>query len=272
MSRLALKAETAVKATNTIPSKSSLLKDAKSLARKIFKETGKADEFARSLLDVCARARGNNFLIVHNPGGWGHARLQECLEWEKDIVAGVADVIRNMDYTVLVTQYFRSGYGWQEEVADFRELLRFFPNKSAKMAAWLRFIIDHVDNIKIILVGVSQGAAFGNAVMQSLGANCPVYSIELGFPFLYKSRRAHGAKTLEIDNNGEQTDKLVEGTIFDAMGIFLAAPFKWLWYRMEGNHVSFPHCVNTPGHAYDWGNAYIRNLVKRFLETNFAVR
>jgi len=198
--------------------------------------------------------------------------METCLDWEKGIVHGVASVIGEMGYSFLITQYFRSGFGFREEAADFREQLRFFANKAGKMAAWLRFVIEHTGKITVILVGVSQGAAFGNAVMQRLGEGDPVYSIELGFPIIYKSRRRINKRTLVIDSNGEQPDKLVRGSLWDGIGIFAAAPFKWIGHRLRGEKVSLPHCVNTPGHAYDWRNPFIQKRVRGFLEANFAVR
>lgn len=270
MTKLSLKSETAGSVADNVLADLTLREDAHRLAGEIFKSEERADEFAGQLINVCIGARGKDYLIVHNPGGWGHARTEDCLEWEKGIVAGVTAVLQKKGYSCLVTQYFRSGYGWREEIGDLKEQLRFFSNKSDKMAAWLKFITAHIDNIKAILIGVSQGAAFGNAVMQRLGGHYPVYSIELGFPSLYKARRVNGERTLAIDDNGDQQDKLVQGTILDAAGILMAAPFKWLKHRMQGNRISLPHCVSTPGHEYDWGNPAIAGRIRVFLETNFA--
>jgi len=241
-------------------------------AREIVRNPKQAEELSEQLIDACREVRGKDFLIVHDPGGWGHARMETCLEWEKGIVNGVAAAIGQMGYSYLVTQYFRSGFGWRDVFEDSREQLSFFSHKAEKMAAWLRFIVAHVENVNVILVGVSQGAAFGNAVMQRLDEGAPVYSIELGFPFVYRSRRKITKRTLAIDDNGEQPDKLVVGSLWDGMGIFAAAPFKWIGHHLRGEKVSLPHCVNTPGHAYDWGNPFIENRIRGFLKRNFTVR
>ena len=246
--------------------------EAYTFTRDIFKGRKQADEFVGRLVEVCSQAEGKDFLIVHNPGGWGRARMETCLEWEKGLVNGIASVIGEMGYSFLITQYFRSGFGCKEEAIDLLEQLRFFSDKAGKMAAWLKFIIRHTDNLTIILMGVSQGAAFGNAVMQRLDEGDPVYSIELGFPFAYKTRRRTKKGILAVDSNGEQPDKLVEGSLWDGMAIFAAAPFKWLGHRLRGEKVSLSHCVNTPGHEYDWSNPFIQSRIRGFLEANFAVR
>jgi hypothetical protein len=261
---------TTVQRGNNILTDTALREEAYLAAAGVFKGQGKVEEFARQLIDVCSRAKGKDFLIVHNPGGWGHARMHECLEWERGLVIGVTEVLRKLGYSYLVTQYFRSGRGWGEEIGDLMEQFRFFYSKANTLAVWLRFIVTHVANTKVILVGVSQGAAFGNAAMQRLDATYPVYSIELGFPFLYRSRRQNTERTLAIDTGGLKGDKFVNGTLLYAVGVLFAAPFKWLLYRIQGKKVLLSHCVRAPGHEYEWGNLLVGGKIKDFLEANFG--
>jgi len=247
-----------------------LQEDAYRLAREIFKSEEIASNFANHLLDVCIKAEGKYFLVVHNPGGWGHARLDQCLEWERGIVAGVKVMMEEMGNSFLLAQYFRSGEGWWEKMRDLREQFRFFSSKANVMAAWLRFIITHVKGIKVILIGISQGAAFGSAVVQRLGEHFPVYSIEFGFPFQYKSWRVITERTLAVEGNGVRPDVLVQGNMWVGARILMAAPFKWMWYRLRGKPVAFAHCVSAPGHVYDWSNPEIEGRIRIFLETNFG--
>jgi len=247
-----------------------LREDAYRVGREIFKSEEAAGEFAGQVIDVCTEVHGKDFLIVHNPGGWGHARLEQCLEWERGIVGGVKTAMEEMGYSFLLTQYFRSDKGWLEEMRDLREQFRFFSSKADVMAAWLRFIITHVDGIKVILIGVSQGAAFGNSVVQRLGGHYPVYSIELGFPFQYKSWRVITERTLAVEDNGVRPDVLAQGNIWVGARILMAAPFKWLWYYLRGKPVKFAHCVTAPGHEYDWSNPGIQRRIRDFLEANLA--
>jgi len=249
-----------------------LREEAYRLASQLFGSEEAGTDFANQVLDVCARARGKDFLIVHNPGGWGNARLEQCLAWERSIVAGIKGVIEEMGYSLLLTQYFRSGRGWGEQMRDMREQFRFFAPKARVMAGWLRFILTHVNDIKVILVGVSQGAAFGSSVMRQLGGLYPVYSIELGFPFQYKSWRVITGRTLAIDSNGVRPDVLAQGNLRVGAGIIMAAPFKWMWYRFRGKRVSLAHCFNAPGHEYDWDNPEIQKPIRDFLKTYFGAK
>jgi len=249
-----------------------LREEAYRLAQQFFGSQEAGSEFVNQLVDVCARARGKDFLIVHNPGGWGHARLDQCLEWERGIVTGIKATIEEMGHSALLTQYFRSGTGWWEQMRDLREQFRFFASKASLMAAWLQFIMTRINNIKVILVGISQGAGFSSAVMQQLGGCYPVYSIELGFPFQYKSWRVITERTLVVESNGVKPDVLVQGNLWVGARILMAAPFKWMWYRLRGKQVAFAHCVNAPGHEYDWTNGDIERRIKGFLKSNFGTK
>jgi pimeloyl-ACP methyl ester carboxylesterase len=177
-----------------------------------------------------------------------------------------------MGYSLLLTQYFRSGRGWREQMRDLGEQFRFFAPKARIMADWLRFIITHVNDIRVILVGVSQGAAFGSSVMRQLDVLYPVYSIELGFPFQYRSWRIISGRTLAIDSNGVRPDVLAQGNLRVGAGILISAPFKWMWHRLRGRRVPFAHCVNAPGHEYDWDNPGIQKPIRDFLETRFGAK
>ena len=115
-----------------------LREEAYRLAGRLFGTEEAGVDFANQLLDVCVKARGKDFLVVHNPGGWGHAGLNQCLEWERSIVNGIKTAIEEMGYNLSLTQYFRSGIGWKEQMRDLKEQFHFFASKADVMAAWLR--------------------------------------------------------------------------------------------------------------------------------------
>ncbi|UCH50377.1 MAG: hypothetical protein JSV54_04940, partial [Chloroflexota bacterium] len=207
-----------------------LREEVDNLAQQLFGNKEAASDFADQLMDICTRAIDKEFLVVHNPGGWGHARLDQCLEWERGIVYGVKGAIEEMGHSLLLTQYFRSGTGCWDKMRDLVEQFGFFSGKANVMEAWLQFIMAHINNIKVILVGISQGAAFSSAVMMQLGGRYPVYSIELGFPFMYKSRRVVTERTLVVGGSGLGYDALAQGNLWVGAGILIAAPFKWIWY------------------------------------------
>jgi pimeloyl-ACP methyl ester carboxylesterase len=248
---------------------SALQEEAHHLACQLFEDKAEmVSSFTNRLLDICDRAQGKDFLLVYNPGGWGSRALEHCLQWEKNIVAGVSATLERLGYTPLMVQHFRSGTSWQERIRDVREQFRFFASKARIMAAEVEFITQHVDNLRVILIGASQGAAFVNAVMQQLARLHQVYSIELGMFFPHLSRRVIGERTLSLDWNGIVPDAAVRRDMIVGLRAYMAAPFKWLWYRLKGKPVKFVNCVDVRGHNYDWGYPYVQRRIVGFLEIN----
>jgi len=140
------------------------------------------------------------------------------------------------------------------------------------MAAELKFIIQHLSHLKVVMIGVSQGAGFGNTVMLEVDEYSRVYSIEVGTPFFYRSRRVVTERTLVVDGNGLMPDALMEWDIITIVKAYFAAPFRWIKYRLEGRPVKFSRCINVPGHDYNWDYPEVRQQVRDFLEINFGTK
>ncbi len=250
-----------------------LREEAGDLACQLFEDAaGMVTGFTNRLLDICSRARGKDFLLIYNSGGWGSSTWEHCAQWERSIVTGVSATIERLGYTWLLIQYFRSGTSWRGRLRDVGEQFHFFANRARITAAEVEFITRHIDNLKVVLMGVSQGAAFTNAVMQQLGKLDRVYSIELGMFFPHLSRRVLTERTLALDWNGLVPDAAVRRDLLAGARAYLAAPFRWLAHLLKGRPVKFGHCVNVRGHNYDWGYPYVRRRVTGFLETNFGHR
>jgi hypothetical protein len=245
--------------------------EAQEVARQLF---GNCEEkvvaFTGRVIDTCARARGNDFLLIHNPGGWGNRVFEQCLDWERSLVNGVSATIEKMGYKQLMVQHLRSGMGWGEWLRDARDQLRFFASKAKIMAAELELITRHLDNLKVILIGVSQGAAFANAVMRQLDGHHQVYSIELGMFFFHLSRRVVTERTLSMDSNGSEPDAAVRRDMLPVFRAYAAAPVRWAGLLLKGRPVRFTYCVNVRGHNYDWDYPEVQKQVTDFLKAKFG--
>ncbi len=257
-----------------------LEKEAGQLAQQLFgDDIKKCARFTNRLLDICTKAQGKNLILIHNPGGWGDTPLEQCLKWERSIVEGISTTIENLGYSWLLIQYFRSDNSWWSHMQDMREQFRFSSTgKSAKarvMSAELKFIVQHINNIKIILIGVSQGAGFSNTVIQQLGELRQIYSVELGTFFPYMRRRVITERTLAIDSNGVVPDPVVQWcnrNLRAGFKAYITAPFRWLKYRMQGKPEKFTYCINVPGHDYNWEYPTIRQKITDFLEINLGTK
>ena len=153
---------------------------------------------------------------------------------------------------------------------DIGEQTHFFISKAKIMAAELEFVTRHFGNLQVIMIGVSQGAAFSNAVSQHLNGLNRIASIELGTPSPYKSRRVISERTLALDSNGLMPDALMEWDMPTIMKTFFGAPFRWLKYRLQGKRVKFTYCINLPGHDYNWDYPEVRGKIENFLKTTFG--
>ena len=247
------------------------------LAKQLFgSDIKKCASFNNRLLDICTRARGKDFLLIHNPGGFGGTPLEHLLKWERSIVDGVSTTIEQLGYSWLLTQYFRNGSSWWSHMWNMKEEARFFlKGKSSKvgvMAAEIEFIAQHIDNLKVILIGASQGAAFSNAVMRQLGEFDQVYSIELGLFFPHMPRRVVTERTLAIDSNGVVPDPMAHRNLRAGFKAYITAPFRWIKYRLQGKPEKFTYCINTPGHDYNWEYPEVHQRIIEFLETNFGTK
>ncbi len=247
------------------------------LAQQLFgDDTKKCASFTNRLWDIYTRSKGKDLLLIHNSGGWGSTYLKDCLEWERSIVEGVSAIIEQLGYSPSLIQYFRSGRSKWEHVLSVKKEVRFLLRgryfETEIMAAELEFLAQHLSNLEVILIGASQGAAFGNAVMQQLDDANQVYSIELGLFFPHLSRRVVTERTLSIDNNGLMPDSMVQRDLWAGFKTYMIAPFRWVKYRLQGNPQKFTHCVNCPGHEYSWEHPKVQQQIRDFLTTNFGTK
>jgi hypothetical protein len=232
-------------------------------------------EFVRRVTDTLARAREKEFLVIHNPGGWGNTRLDLCLDWERSIVNGVCSTLDEMGHSWVLTQYFRSGDSFWRHMLDIKKEAVFFLKgrsfKARVMAAELRFLTEHLPDLTILLLGASQGAAFANTVMRELGGASPkVYSIELGIFFPHMSRRVLTERTLAIDSNGMMPDPMAHRDLWAGSRAYAKAFFRWFWYRLKGRPTRFTNCINVPGHEYSWEYPEVHRRIEAFLKANFG--
>ncbi len=253
----------------------SLREEANLLSQRLFGEnTKKRAALTNRLLDICTRVGDKDILMIHNPGGWGSAPLEDLLGWERSIIDGIAATIERLGYSHLLVQHFRGGSNWWAHMRNTREETYFlFKGQSRKvneMAAEVRFITQHVNDIKILLIGVSQGAAFSNAVMRQIGELRQVYSIELGIFFPHMPRRVITKRTLAIDDNGQMPDPIAHGNLVVSFKAFITAPYRWLKYQLHGQPKRFTYCINAPGHDYNWTYPLVHQRIEEFLKINFG--
>jgi len=248
-----------------------LWEEALRLGRQLFgKDTAKTSRFAEQLMAIYQDAQDKDFLLIHNPGGWGNSSLDNCLNWERSVVTGVSATLEKLGYRLSFSQHFRGGAGWRNHLRDIRDYIRFFTVKRRVLAAEVEFLTRHLEHLRVILIGVSQGAGFSNAVMQRLDQLKSVYSIELGVFFYHRPRRVITERTLAIDHNGLARDAVIEGDILTMLMTLPAALCRWIGYRLKGQPVRFSRCIKLVGHDYCWEYPRVGQQIGDFLKAHFG--
>lgn len=247
------------------------------LAQKLFKGSRKKkEEFTAVLKNMYTKATGKDFLVIHSPGGWGNTQWDDLLEWEKSIVTGVTATLENLGYSYSMVQYFRSGDGWARHMKDILKEMQFFFTGASRraeiMAEGLKLIASNFKELKIILVGASQGAAFNNVAMQKIGHQQRIYSIELGTFFPHMPRRFLTERTLAIDSNGTMRDPMCHRNLWAGTKSYMAAFYRWTKGQIQRRPIKFTHCINTPGHEYNWEYPAVHKSIEEFLGGRFGKR
>jgi hypothetical protein len=247
------------------------------LAQRLFNNHHqKAEQLISRLQAMYTQASAKDFLVIHSPGGWGNTQWDGLLEWEKSIVTGVTDTLQKLGYSNVVVQYFRSGDGLLRHMKDIVKEAQFFLTgaspRAEAMSEELKLVVRHLKGLKVILVGASQGAAFNNAAMQILGNQERIYSIELGTFFPHMSRRTLTDRTLAIDGNGLMRDPMCNRDLWAGTKSYFSAFYRWMKYRIQGKPMKFTHCINTPGHEYQWEFPAVHTNITEFLTAKFGMR
>ena len=242
--------------------------------RLLGRENGKRSEFIGRVTDTYTKAREKEFLLIHNPGGWGNTVFEMCLDWERSIVTGIANTMDELNHSWVLVQHFRSGNSFWHHMRDVRKEARFFLRsrslQAEMLAEELRLLTKRLPDLSVILIGASQGAAFGNVVMRELGENNRVFSIELGIFFPHMSHRVVTDRTLAIDSNGLMPDPMANRNLKAGFKAYTLAFLRWFRHKIQGKPVKFTNCINVPGHEYRWEYSAVQDKIKEFLKANFG--
>ncbi len=256
-----------------------LTAEIKILAEKLYPLSKSKNEMARQVLaDYYLKALTAEILVVHRPGGWGNTSWDGVQDWEKSIVTGVTSSLERFGYNIAMVQYFRSGDGIWRHIRDLPRQMRFFitgsNHKADAMKEKLTFILRKLPDLRIVLVGASQGAAFNNAVMIRIpeAVKDRIYSLELGTFFPYMKHRQLSSQNLAIDSNGLMPDPMCQRNLRAGFKAYFSAFYRWFRHKLRGENVKFTNCINTPGHEYKWEYEAVNVPIVNFLSEKLGVK
>jgi hypothetical protein len=232
---------------------------------------GQCQEFVNMLINSYLESVNKDFIIIHNPEGWGFYSLEEADEDDqaKSLVDGITSTLESWNYSCVVLTFPRTQPGLSGMVGEINNTLSYFAREAEILAAGVEFLTQQLPETDIILVGISQGAAFGNEVMKLLPDTPQVYGIEAGLPFAYEPFCTE--RNFIINYNGTVPDALAQGDFWGLSAAYLSSPFKWLYSKIQGEETKrFGDYIQIPGHDYRWTYPRVSSQITDFLADKFA--
>jgi hypothetical protein len=204
-----------------------------------------SDFFAQELKKA---GESSDVIIIFNSGGFGTVEFENAYDI-RPIIENTREVIENMNYKVAIVPYYRTKETIIGKIGYLKEMFYSFPKESDDLAFQIREFLKDNPEDKILMAGLSNGAAFVGATMKDLDdIKNNVSAIQLGSPFW--AEKDLRENILFLDNNG--SDVLTAGKKKEIITSFLKAPFKWLQSKIKNKEMSFAEAIEAPGHHYYW--------------------
>ncbi len=240
------------------------------------------EQFVSEVLDLYSKVKDNDFAIFCISGGWGKEPLEANKEGRSWLV-GIEDELTELGYKYCVVDDIRTGNSLIEYLFEFKEQLTHYPSKAKELAAKIDFLTKQVTDLKVIITGQSNGAAFAGEVITYLKDDPGVYSIQVGIPFWHRVSKA--SQSLVIDNNGLGADALTERDLVrllkaNLVRIFILnhapsfTPVDWVITRaiLIFSPYKFGLGLQAPGHEYMWEYPGVGPAIEAFLVKNFGTQ
>lgn len=200
----------------------------------------------------------SDVVIVFNSGGWGTVPLDRAFDINP-VIDETKKLIEEGNHRVSVVQYFRTDDNFFSRISALREVFFNFPDSSKVFAERIRGFREKNPEDKVVMAGLSNGAAFVSAAMAELEDE-NVFAIELGAPFWKKNVESDNVLSL---NN--QADILANGKLGELLWSVIKAPFVWASSNLSGRRISFGEAVHVDGHDYYWPS--VKAELTEFIET-----
>jgi hypothetical protein len=237
------------------------------------------EQFVTEVLDLYNRIKDSDMVIFCNSGGWGNKPLSSDYQGQSWL-AGIEAKLTELGYKPCIVDDIRTGDGLLEHILEFKEDLTHYQSKAKVLAAKIDFLTQHIANLKVIITGQSNGAAFAAEVANRLKDNSRVYSIQVGIPFWHGAHKVNNS--LVIDNSGVGSDALTQrdlltiikgnwGKLFILNHAPAFTPVDWFISRtvLILTSYNFGLGLEAPGHEYMWEYPGVGPVIEAFLVKNF---
>ncbi|HAS05000.1 MAG TPA: hypothetical protein DCR71_04530, partial [Dehalococcoidia bacterium] len=200
-------------------------------------------------------------LIIVNSGGWGWSAIAESNE--KELVPGIDGILTGLGNSTLWIDYFRTDKNFFGAIGEFMMAMSTNPARGHELAARAEFLTDNLPDLKIILLGISNGCTICSGAMPLLIDNEQVYSIQLGPPVW--NNNSDLKRVLLLRTNGTIPDSFSHGDILTILRANLQSAFG-LSQEYEGDILLY---IGAPGHDYDWEYEWLKLQINNYLSEYF---
>jgi len=217
-------------------------------------------------LEALERIDSNDIIIIFTSGGWGNTPLKEAKDLAP-IIEGIQEKFKKLGYDSFIIPYFRTKNTILGKISSTKDFLHSFEFSSKDLSEKIELLTHTLPENKIILTGLSNGAALIEETMKKISDSASIYAIEIGAPFWEK-----GLPSENILRIQREEDSLAKGEIDDLVLTFFKAPFKWLNSKLKGENLGFSEVLNLPGHCYPWSLSEIHSQIIGFLENRVLAK
>ncbi|MDY6833724.1 MAG: hypothetical protein SVY53_02865 [Chloroflexota bacterium] len=218
------------------------------------------------LLDKLVEMSGVDIVIIYNSGGWGRVPELDDEEWG-EVVASTAGVLEDLGYSTKRIPYGRTENSVSGYYGETKAVLDEMPAKARQLAAEVQLLTQNNPHTRVIITGLSQGAAYTNKVMTLLKSNEQVYGIEAGCPFYCSPLQSE--RTLIIEDNGVEGDAFADGDAMVLLGCLFDAHLNWALDGFAGGPMKLGGYFDPPGHSYEWHYPGVGQRITEFLIDHF---
>ena len=209
--------------------------------------------------EILGKAKNSDIIIIFNSGGWGNTPLEKAEDFAP-IIAGIQETLSNLGYNSVVVPYKRT----RDKIAGAKDFLSSFDYSSEILAKDLEFLTEKLPDKKIIITGLSNGAAFVNKTYGKISDKTKnsIYAIGAGAPFWSDSFVSDNILQL----NNKEKDTLVRGNIIPLLSSLIKAPFEWISGKINGENLTFSQAFQLSHHEYYWNSPEVGPVIVSFLE------
>ncbi len=189
----------------------------------------------------------SDVVIIFNSGGWGTIPFERAFDFSP-IINNTKALIESRHYRVSIVPYYRTKENFFARLGSIREVLFGFPDSSKTLSEKIDNFLAAYPGKKIVLAGLSNGAAFVNATMSDLKSD-RVLAIEFGAPF-----SKDDIKSDNILSIANEEDILAQGAVGPLFVAVLQSPFVYVSSLMQGKYISYTEAIKIEGHNYPWSD------------------